>query len=178
MGRVPVLAAIAIVALALPAPLRAEPPPAEEPVRLYTNADLEKFGPPTGPDAPVRVPDAGEWRIVQEFLDREHARLDAERRYELDRAALEPEVAPDEGDRLRGYFPFYGWYGYPGMYPYGPRYRDHGVRGADRRRHGERSPGARARDDLERSSPWEPPRRGTLPARGPHPVHQPGRSAH
>ena len=52
----PVLA-LAITALAGPAGVTAQQPAAEEPVPLYTNADLEKFGPPSGPNEPVRVQD-------------------------------------------------------------------------------------------------------------------------
>ncbi len=54
-------------------------------VPLYTNADLEKFGTASSaPGQPIAETEAG-WRAVQEFLDREYARIEADRAYEQQR---------------------------------------------------------------------------------------------
>ena len=97
----------------------AEPPPApanDEPVRVYTNADLEPLtalanGVLTVEGEPKAQSDAEAWRFVGEFLDREARRLDAERAHELElRRAAQDEIREDHG-----YYPLstYGYgYGY------------------------------------------------------------------
>ena len=86
--------------------------------RLYTNADLAKFGPPAPATAPRRetapVDDAAAWAYVQSVLDREAARLDAEHR----RSSYGYEESGFPVDR--GYVAgagYYGAYGY-GYNPY------------------------------------------------------------
>ena len=105
-----VLAAGPLAAQTGPLPGDGEP---VEPVRVYTNADLERFGPPSGDAEPVAVDDDRGWEFVTEFLAREHARLDAERSHELERrrAAIEEEVAARPRARPTYYYPYYG-YGY------------------------------------------------------------------
>jgi hypothetical protein len=102
-----------------PGPLAGQAPAegsAAEEVPLYTNEDLDKYGPPSGPDVPVAVAVAsgdGDWRAVQQFLDREYARLDAERRYELEREALRLRAAAEEERQPTYLVPWAGVYGYP-----------------------------------------------------------------
>jgi hypothetical protein len=61
---------------------------AEDAPRVYTNADLERFnrpaaGAPAAPTGSAADP-ASEWKYVQDFLDREYARIDADRRHRLE----------------------------------------------------------------------------------------------
>ncbi len=80
-------------------------------VRVYTNADLEKYAVYAGRPEPEPVA-AESWDAVQEFLDRQHRRIDADRRHELERARLDrlsepviavPRYVPPFG--LRPFFP-------------------------------------------------------------------------
>ena len=64
---------------------------APTPVRVYTNADLERFQLPAD-SVTVEAADPLEgWEFVTSYLDREHGRIDAERAYELELARLEEE---------------------------------------------------------------------------------------
>lgn len=80
-------------------------------VPLYTNADLERF--PQAPEtAPAAVAEPGDgWDFVREHLDREYARLDAERAYGL--ARRDDGGAKDAREVFRlPYFPYaYGDHG-------------------------------------------------------------------
>jgi hypothetical protein len=64
----------------------------EQGVRVYTNADLERF--PVLPDSDVEAsrPSADEWRFVTDYLQRQYTRLDADREYSLERERAEAEV--------------------------------------------------------------------------------------
>ena len=86
---------------------------AQEPVRVYTNADLEPL-PVTEALAPI---DSGPgWDFVIDFLAEQHARIDADRSYELDRAALHEASRPERPHYVLPYS--YGYYGYgPWSYP-------------------------------------------------------------
>ena len=61
-------------------------------VRLYTNADLERF--PSLPSSTVEAstPSEEEWRFVTGYLDRQYERLDKDRAYEMKRRREEAEV--------------------------------------------------------------------------------------
>jgi hypothetical protein len=107
--------ALAAVLLCLPA-LSADGSPKGAPAgdedrpRLYTNADLERFGPPSS--APPTLPplDPGGWPFVQEFLERERAKLQEERAHELTRETLAIERERSaEADRTRRDYRYYGW---------------------------------------------------------------------
>jgi len=91
--------------------------------RLYTNADLAKFGPPTATTAPrretARMDDAEAWSYVQAVLDREAARLEAERRHEMEVAGRSAYAAESGFPVDRGYVAGAGYYGY-GAYGYNP----------------------------------------------------------
>ena len=72
---------------------------AGEAVPLYTNDDLDRmFGPPL-PPVTDRVDKSGpaDWSWVEEFLDRQYARIDADRQYDLSRraTAASVETIPD-----------------------------------------------------------------------------------
>jgi hypothetical protein len=92
--------------------------------RLYTNADLAKFGPPAPTTAPRRetapVDDDAAWAFVQTVLDREAARLEAERRHALDMAGRSAYEADSGFPVDRGYAAGAGYYGYGYGYGYDP----------------------------------------------------------
>ena len=78
-------------------------------VRLYTNADLEALEPLTLERQPQVERPAESWEFVNEFIDRSHARIDAQRDHDLARAAL--ETIPGERRRGRvGFLPLQGFY--------------------------------------------------------------------
>ncbi len=84
-------------------------------VPLYTNADLARLGAPAA--APEPLPDSGQkaetrqedWDMVQRFLDREYARIDAERASERENRML--ERSRDSGGSEKGVW------SYPGIWP-------------------------------------------------------------
>jgi hypothetical protein len=88
--------------------------PAEN-VPLYTGEDLERmFGPaPPRPSDPVDKSGPGDWRFVEQFLDRQYSRIDADRSYDFDKRALDiasRRVAPF----AQGYYGGVAWgLGYP-----------------------------------------------------------------
>jgi len=75
-----------------------------EAVPLYTSEDLDRmFGPvPAGPSVPTDTTKPEDWRWVEQFIDRQYARVDADRQYDLDRR--ERDIAAREPDP--------GWTGY------------------------------------------------------------------
>jgi hypothetical protein len=82
-----------------------------ESVPLYTNDDLDRmFGPAPPPVTdPVDKTTPEDWRWVEQFIDRQYARIDADRQYDLDRYSLRIAARQD--------YPFYG--GYPVAYGLG-----------------------------------------------------------
>jgi len=58
----------------------------QDPVPLFTSEDVERmFGPaPAQPSDPVDKTRPEDWRWVEQFLDRQYSRIDADRRYDLD----------------------------------------------------------------------------------------------
>jgi hypothetical protein len=123
---------LAVGVLATPALGAGSPAPDTDPpeaVRVYTNADLEKFGPSEAPEGPVRTRDGGEWAFVQAFLDREHARLEAERDYELRRSADQERARQLANPHPDYQAPYLGLFGYR----WATSFRHPGER--DRRRH-------------------------------------------
>ena len=116
------LITIALVALVLALPALAVT--ITDGVPLYTNEDLTRmFGaPPKGPSVPVDKSKPEDWVAIQQFIDSQYARIDAERQYEMQRQSMmESSQVPHESSG--GYYPgLYGGY-YGGYYPgYGPRY--------------------------------------------------------
>ena len=65
---------------------------AEEAVRVYTNADIERLAPLPSQGAPLVPFDKERWEYVIQFLEREHSRLNADRDHELAREILRAEV--------------------------------------------------------------------------------------
>ena len=102
-----------------------------EPVPLYTNADLEKFGPPAEVSPATVVEDPG-WEFVIDFLERERAGIDADRAHALDQRHV--GLAEDEAARR----PAFG-HGYPTFYAHPFVHRTHRP--------------ARARPGVHRGSP-------------------------
>jgi hypothetical protein len=113
-------------------------PASESAPRLYTNADLAKFGPPVPATAPRRetatVDDAQAWAFVQAALDREAVRLEAERRHAMQMGAGAYTESSSGFPVDSGYLPGYygGYYGNPFV---DDRFRfDDGFRFGDRAR--------------------------------------------
>jgi hypothetical protein len=126
------LLVLAAGVLATPAIGAGQPAPEaapDEPVPVYTNADLERFGPSDAPAGPVTTPDEGDWEFVQAFLDREYARVDTERDYELLRAAAAERAWLLENPRPRYVAPYRGVYGsswvMPWRYPHAGGWHSH-----------------------------------------------------
>ena len=61
---------------------------APEPVRVYTNADLDRLGPAPG-SSPVAATPVASWDEIERFLERQYARIDADRRNDLERRQSE-----------------------------------------------------------------------------------------
>jgi hypothetical protein len=85
--RVLLASAVALVAVGVAAAASA---PAES-VPLYTGDDLDRmFGPaPRGPSDPVDKSGPDDWRFVEQFLDRQYSRIDADRSHDLDSRSLD-----------------------------------------------------------------------------------------
>jgi hypothetical protein len=88
-----------------------------EKVPLYTSDDLDRmFGPPpASPSDPVDKSRPEDWRWVEQFLDREYARVDADRQYDLNRREVAiAESDSEEPERIYGGSFLWGWGGgYP-----------------------------------------------------------------
>ncbi|HXV76113.1 MAG TPA: hypothetical protein VD788_07315 [Candidatus Polarisedimenticolaceae bacterium] len=112
-----------LVLLCLTGPLAAAD---EGEVYVYTNADLERLGPlPAGEAEPPTADQLAEsWAFVQSTIDDAHARIDADRGYELDRRLTEAEA--DALDRAGGSPRYTLPYNYALGYPYGFGYHDRG----------------------------------------------------
>jgi hypothetical protein len=78
----------AVVSIAIGSVLADEPAP----VPVYTSEDLDRiFGPAAAqPSQPVDKSRPEDWRWVESFIDRQYARIDADRDYELRKLAIEP----------------------------------------------------------------------------------------
>jgi hypothetical protein len=92
---------------------------ARDPVKVYTNEDLDRmFGPP--PPAvsdPVDKSGPEDWGWVEGYLERQYARIDADRQYELDKRVV--DIAEER--TYTGYHPrSYAYYG--GYAAFGLRY--------------------------------------------------------
>ena len=109
----------------------------DEPVRVYTNEDLDDLAPlpsqETEPVTPEEI--ARRWAFVDSVLDRAYARIDADRRHELDRRMTEAEAGALEGVDAREHYvlPYsyvYGpaYYGGPWRHGAGPGFKSRGPR--------------------------------------------------
>ncbi len=98
-----------------------------EPVPLYTGEDLDRmFGPaPAGPSLPVDKTRPEDWRWVEQFLDREYARIDADRKYDL--SSREIDIAEQRVERPSRIYGSLLWGGrYPAVWWDGAGARDYG----------------------------------------------------
>lgn len=77
----------------------------QEKAPVYTREDLERmFGPAeAAPSDPVDKSGPEDWAWIEQFLDRQYARIDADRRYDLDRGVLDVATS-----RSRPVSPYYG----------------------------------------------------------------------
>ena len=87
--------AVPAIALLTTAAVAAAP----ESPRVYTSEDLDRmFGPAAKrPSDPVDKSGPEDWRFVEQFLDRQYSRIDADRSHEVDRRTVnivEARVAP------------------------------------------------------------------------------------
>lgn len=75
------------IATALAASVWAGDDAASDPVPLYTNEDLEKYGDQTASDPPKshQDVDSPDWATVEKFLTRQYSRIDADRKWDMDR---------------------------------------------------------------------------------------------
>ena len=88
---------------------------------LFTNDDLAKFGPPTGPDKPVAEAIAaneniGDWSFVKGFIDDQYERLDAERQHAMEVAIAEEQRREPEWNGWSGRLLLAPW-SYWGYHP-------------------------------------------------------------
>ncbi len=106
------VAALALLAALAATAVPAQPTSHEDPVRLYTNADLEQLDALPGAAKPDAQADDSGWEFVADFIAREHERLDAERSHELNLRLvdIEEEESDDRRQRLGI------GYGYPFVY--------------------------------------------------------------
>jgi hypothetical protein len=107
---------IAVVVLSLPASAVTF----TEGVPLYTNADLDRmFGPApqsTAPAVSKTQSEPEDWSAIESFIDRENARIDADRQFEMQRQAY--AGSGQQPMSMGGYYGGYGYYpslglGYP-----------------------------------------------------------------
>ncbi len=102
-----------VLSVGIPAGLLADK--AETPTRVYTNADLEVL-PEVTVSTPLEPIDGAGWEFVTAFIERERARIDADRQHALDRQFVESETERQEPTGERYWFPGPG-YGFYGFYP-------------------------------------------------------------
>jgi hypothetical protein len=95
-----------------------------EKVPLYTREDLDRmFGPaPASPSVPVDKSHPEDWRPIEQFLDREYARIEAQRQNDLNRREMEIATRRENDSQYYGGSLLWGWgAGYPGYADYGDR---------------------------------------------------------
>jgi hypothetical protein len=88
-----------------------------EKVPVYTREDLDRmFGPaPASPSVPVDKSRPEDWRPIEQFLDREYARIEAQRQIDLNRREMEIATRQEESREYYGGSLLWGWgAGYPG----------------------------------------------------------------
>jgi len=98
-----------------------------EPVPLYTGEDLDRmFGPaPAGPSQLVDKARPEDWRWVEQFLDREYSRIDADRQYDL--SSREVDIVERRAEHpTRTYGSLLWGAGYPSLWWNGSGGRDYG----------------------------------------------------
>jgi hypothetical protein len=98
-----------------------------EPVPTFTGEDLDRmFGPaPAGPSELVDKTQPEDWRWVEQFLDRQYSRIDADRRYNLRNREIDMVERRVERP-LRTYGTLLWGRGYYSPWRHGAGRRDHG----------------------------------------------------
>ena len=117
-----------------------------EPVPLYTGDDLDRmFGPaPAGPSSPVDKSRPEDWLWVEQYLDRQYARIDADREHDLSsREVGIAERRVEHPTRTYGSLPWGAgypalWWNGEGRRHDGPVHRGDRAVGAGARRGGKR----------------------------------------
>ncbi len=99
------------MALASILPTAGQATAAEPKARVYTNADLESFGPPPPRSAAAAFDEARAWRFVSEFLEKQALALEAERRLQIEREAIGALRTESGCWRPRHVAPFAGVFG-------------------------------------------------------------------
>jgi hypothetical protein len=88
--------------------------PADPPVRVYTNADLEGLEPLPTQSLPAPTGRDPGWEFVTDFIARERRQIEEDRRYRMDRTLLDVEIESRRDPEPR-YALAYAPYGfYPG----------------------------------------------------------------
>jgi hypothetical protein len=91
---------------------------AEEAVHTYTTEELNrKYGTVPGVSHPVDRTPLADWAVIQDFIDRQYARLDAERRYAMERQVADQQAQPQYRPEYSG-VAAWGYY-YPGSTSWG-----------------------------------------------------------
>ncbi len=135
-----------------------------EPVPLYTGEDLDRmFGPaPAGPSQLVDKAKPEDWRWVEQFLDRQYSRIDADRQYDL--SSREVDIAERRVERSTRTYGSLLWAGgYPSLWWNGAGGRDY--RTVHR---GDRTPTVASRVAYDRATGEGGRRGGTHPGGGSH----------
>lgn len=85
---------------------------ADDEDQVYTNLDLERmFGPPSADTGPVVTDDDTDWEFVTDFLEREHARIDADRSYDIERRRqrLDVDRTTRRSSHITHGYPYHGY---------------------------------------------------------------------
>lgn len=100
------------IVTALAAPVWAGDDAGADPVPMYTNEDLEKYGDLAASDPPKSYQDVDspDWATVEKFLSRQYSRIDADRKWDMDRQRVISERIAALSVRPR--------YTLPWAYPY------------------------------------------------------------
>ena len=105
MKRNPLICLLAAFAVAGGLAAAGDEEPTSDPVPLFTNADLEKYGPSDAPDRPVADAAAGgtqDWTFVNEFIDGQYERIEAEREHARELADRDARLSEPEWDGWNG----------------------------------------------------------------------------
>lgn len=176
-----VVPAVLVAAAALAADPKPADPSAEEPVKVYTNADLERmFGPPAPSEPKKQSAEeaARDQKFLEAFFEREHKLIQADQEMAMRRRAMDQQSEPPAQESYTmGYAPYYGWWD-GGYWQGGDQGGGHGGRNHDRPRPTPYfspyapKPGQPGWNELVLSHPWKSP---VHPRSGSNSGPQPGK---